>query len=119
MRDILSEMGAVYTGAEINAWMSYHYRNNTHYKRVVIDFLRAYGNYGLAYPDRRYMIAKTADYPKSAKANGNRDGDYMLLRVGTRNHGRRNQKKRWREGVKRVDCHPVAVRDDCKRVFCF
>ena len=91
MRDILQEMGAVYTGAEINAWMAHHYKMNTPYKRVVIDFLRAYGNYGIAYIDRRYMICRTADYPKSAAANGNRDGEYMLRRVSPK---KRNQRDR-------------------------
>lgn len=114
MKDILSEMGAVYTGAEINAWMRYHYQNNTPYKQVVIDFLRAYGNYGLAFIDRRYMICRTADYPKSAAANGNRDGEYMLRRVGgARSRGKRNQKKRWEKNTRdRRECRLDTVRND-------
>lgn len=118
MKDILSCIGAVYTGAEINAWMRYHYQNNTPYKPIVIDFLRAYGNYGIAYPDRQYMICRTADYPKSAAANGNRDGEYMLRRVGgMKSRGRRNQKKRWRECRRDERFDFDSVRDDLNVLY--
>lgn len=99
MKDILQQMGEVYTGAEINAWIAHQYKMNTPYKRIAIDFLRAYGNFGLSHIDRRYMICRTADYPKSAKANGNRDGEYMLRRVGSRH----NYRGRFLHGNVRAD----------------
>lgn len=79
--NILSEMGAVYSGRTINDWIKYQYSMNTELKRISIDFIRCYGIYGVI-PNRTYMILPTSQFPKSSKANGNRDGDYMLKRVG-------------------------------------
>lgn len=119
IKDILSEMGAIYTGAEINKWMAYHYAHNTPYKKDAVNLMRAYGNFGIPWPDRRYMICRTDDYPKSAASNGNRDGAYMLRRVSfTKNRGKRNQKKRWREKQKnQYSVKFVPVRNDTRTFF--
>lgn len=79
--DILSAIGATYSGRIINDWIRYHFAMNTEFKRVAIDFIRCYGVYGVD-PNRMYRVLLTSDFPKSAKSNGNRDGDYLLKRVG-------------------------------------
>lgn len=81
--DILAQMGAIYSGRDINYWIRYQYKMGTDKKHIAIDFIRCYGSYGVE-PHRSYKILPTADNPKSSKANGNRDGDYMLIRVGSR-----------------------------------
>ena len=81
--DILAKMGAIYSGSDINYWIKFHYKMCTEHKRTAIDFIRCYGSYGVI-PYRKYMILSTSDIPKSSKANGNRDGDYMFIRVGER-----------------------------------
>ena len=96
--DILSEIGAVYSGRTINDWIKYHYSMDTELKRIAIDFIRCYGSYGVI-PNRTYMILLTSQFPKSSKANGNRDGDYLLKRVGRKHNYESSRTRLYNDNV--------------------
>ena len=93
MKDILAVMGAVYTRSEIYEWVNAQIKNKTQHYQDATMLQIAY-NLHIREPwNRRYMIVRTADYPKSASANGNRDGEYMLRRVSPKRMPR--QKPPW------------------------
>lgn len=92
-------LGKVYTGRELNKWLDYHTMNTTEHTVDAYIMLSAYGH---LYPHYEYLVCSTSDYPKSDPKNGNRDGRYMLRRVGIKNRGSRNIHKRrrlnWKSG---------------------
>ena len=68
MKNILAEMGAVYTRREIRAWVREQRSNHTEFERIAEILNEAYKLEAEQILDRRYMIVKTASYPKRNSA---------------------------------------------------